>query len=91
MSKLRIALYSVFGLYHLTAFTFTAYLDQNSNDWGLLTSMLAKIPLFKYGALLGLLLIIVDIILSFNANKKSERALIDLQNEINKLKATSSH
>ena len=87
MTKIRIALYFVFGLYHLVAFGFTAYLDLNKNDWSLLTQMLAKISLFKYGTLVGLVLIIVDIALSFQASKKSSIAITDLQNEVNSLKA----
>jgi len=91
MSKLRIALYSVFGLYHLTAFAFTAYLDLNRNDWGLLTNMLTKIPLFKYGTLIGLILIILDLIFSINASKKASKELANLQSEVNELKAKNSN
>jgi hypothetical protein len=87
MTKIRIILFSIFGFYHLFAFAFTAYLDINKNDWGLLTKMLAKIPLFKYGTLLGLILIILDFILSWQASKKAEQAIADLQNEVNALKA----
>ena len=87
MTKLRIALYSVFGLYQLMAFGFTAYLDANKNDWSLLTQMLSKIPLFKYGTLIGLVLIVLDIVLSWQAHKKAAQTITDLQNEVNALKA----
>ena len=87
MTKIRIVLFSIFGFYHLFAFAFTAYLDINRNDWGLLTKMLAKIPLFKYGTLLGLVFIILDFILSWRASKIADETITDLQNEVNALKA----
>jgi membrane protein insertase Oxa1/YidC/SpoIIIJ len=87
MTKVRIALYSIFALYHLISFGFTAYIDLNKNDWSLLTKMLGKISLFKYGTLIGFLLIIVDILLSYQASKKSTDTITDLQNEVNALKA----
>ncbi len=87
MTNIRIALYSIFGLYHVIAFGFTAYLDSNKNDWGLLTQMLTKIPLFKFGTLVGLLLIIIDIVLSWQASKKASTTIKNLQNEVNALKA----
>jgi hypothetical protein len=49
--------------------------------------MLGKISLFKYGTLIGLVLILLDIVLSFQASKKSSIAITDLQNEVNSLKA----
>lgn len=87
MTKVRIALYSVFGLYQLTAFAFTAYLDANKNDWSLLTQMLTKIPLFKYGTLVGLVLITIDFVLSLQSSKKTSKIISDLQHEVNALKA----
>ena len=87
MTKTRIALFSIFGFYHLCAFAFTTYLDINKNDWGLLTKMLTKIPLFKFGALIGLALVILDFILSRQAAKKAANTVNDLQNEVNALKA----
>lgn len=89
MTKIRIVLYSVFGLYQLTAFAFTAYLDANKNDWGLLTQMLAKIPLFKYGTLIGLVLISIDFFLSLQSSRKSSKTIEELKHEVNALKAAA--
>lgn len=87
MNKRRLIFFSIFGLYQIVIFVFTTYIDSQKQDLGVLTSLYGYLHLFKYGAALGLILLLVEFIWSWtsasNANKESEI----LNFEINNLKA----
>jgi len=60
MNKRRLIFFSIFGFYHLLLFIFTAYIDSQKGDLGVLLKVSSYISLFKWGALLGLILLIAD-------------------------------
>ncbi len=53
----------------------------------MLFSMVQYVPLFKYGTLLGLILVIIDVIWSWIINRDSTKEKAALTHELNTLKA----
>lgn len=53
----------------------------------MLFSMVKYVPMFKYGTLLGLLLVIADFVWSWKINKESAKDLETREHELNVLKA----
>lgn len=53
----------------------------------MLFSMVQYVPWFKYGALLGLILVIIDVIWSWIINRESQKEKAALTHELNTLKA----
>ena len=53
----------------------------------MLFSMVKYVPMFKYGTLLGLLLVIADFVWSWKINKESAKDLEAREQELNVLKA----
>jgi hypothetical protein len=84
MKKNRLIFYAIFAVFHLSAFLFTVILDNNTS---LLFSMVQYVPLFKYGTLLGVLLIIGDFVWSWSTAKDAEKEKSALAHELNTLKA----
>ena len=84
MKKNRLIFYAIFALFHIGAFLFTVILDNNTS---LLFSMVQYVPLFKYGTLLGVLLIIADFAWAWVAGKEAEKEKSALSHELNTLKA----
>lgn len=84
MKKNRLIFYAIFALFHIGAFLFTVLLD---NDTSLLFSMVKYVPWFKYGTLIGVLLIISDFIWAWTSIKESEKEKSALSHELNTLKA----
>lgn len=84
MSKNRLIFFCVFAAFHLGAFIFTVVLENNSS---MLFSMVKFIPWFKYGTLLGLILLIIDVVWSWIINRDSQKEKAVLTHELNMLKA----
>lgn len=84
MNRNRLIFYAVFAAFHLGAFIFTIVIENNTT---MLFSMVKYIPWFKYGTLLGLILVIADVIWSWIINKESQRERGALTHELNTLKA----
>ncbi len=84
MKKNRLIFYAIFGVFHLSAFIFTIMLENNTS---MLFSMVKYVPMFKYGTLLGLLLVIADFVWSWKVNKESAKDLEAREHELNVLKA----
>lgn len=84
MKKNRWIFYSVFGLFHLTAFIFTFILDNNTS---LMFKMVSWVPAFKWVTLFGLLLLVADVLWVLSVNKESAKERDALQHELNTLKA----
>ena len=84
MNKRRLIFLLVFGIYHLAALIFTIYMDF---DKSILFSLLDKISLFKYGALLGIILFAVEGLWSWRDAKDAEREREAMRLENNTLKA----
>jgi len=87
MNKRRVIFFAIFGVYHLIIFAFTSYIDAQKQDLGVLTRMYGSLHLFKYGAILGVLLFVIDFIWSWRFSKSSEKEQEELKFEINNLKA----
>ena len=84
MSKIRIILFSILAIYHLAAVAFTIYMERNAS---FLFDLIGKITLFKYGTLLGLILLLLDFLFSWQASKNANAEINNLQKEVNALKA----
>ncbi len=84
MKKNRLIFYAIFAAYMLGAFIFTLILENNT---AMLFSMVQYVPWFKYGTLLGLILVIIDVIWSWFIYRESQREKDALQHELNTLKA----
>src|SRR5687768_16044392 len=84
MKKNRLIFYGLFAAYNLGAFIFTLILENNTS---MLFSMVQYVPLFKYGTLLGLILVIIDVIWSWIINRDSTKEKAALTHELNTLKA----
>jgi hypothetical protein len=84
MNRNRLIFYSVFGLFHLSAFVFTVMLDNNT---GLLFKMVSYVPSFKWLTLFGLLLLVADVVWAFFIHRNSSKEKAALTLELNTLKA----
>jgi ABC-type phosphate transport system permease subunit len=62
MKKSRLIFFAIFAAWHLFVFLFSLYVKSKQGDLGFLYSLLAKIPIFIYGSLFGLLLLLTDFI-----------------------------
>lgn len=87
MNKRRLIFFTIFGVYHLIILVFTSYIDAQKQDLGVLTRMYGLLYLFKYGAILGLLLFATDFIWTWKTSRASQKEQESLDFEINKLKA----
>ncbi|HMP99133.1 MAG TPA: hypothetical protein PKC24_05075 [Cyclobacteriaceae bacterium] len=87
MSKHRLIFYAVFVLFHLVIVIFTLHADSQKENLQYLIRMQGNIHLFKYGAFLGLILMIADIAWSFLVGRNAASEKKELNLEINNLKA----
>lgn len=84
MKKNRLIFYAIFAGFNLASFIFTIILENNT---AMLFRMVQYVPWFKYGALLGLILVIIDVIWSWIINRDSQKEKAALSHELNTLKA----
>jgi hypothetical protein len=87
MKKNRIIFYAVFAAFHLFLVFFTLYIESNKNDFSFLSSILKWMSILKYGAFLGLILLIVDVVWASLNSRDSQREKDVLTSELNTLKA----
>ena len=87
MSRRQIIFFVIFGFYHLLVLLFTSYIDMQKQDLSVLTRLYGFIYLFKYGAFLGLVLVAIDFIWTWMANRASRKQLETLTSEVIDLKA----
>jgi hypothetical protein len=87
MKRNRLIFYAVFAAFHLFLVFFTIYVESNKNDFSFLTQMLKWVSILKYGAMLGLALLIIDVLWDRSTAKESERERDALAHELNTLKA----
>lgn len=66
MNIRRIVFLSIFGAYQLSVFLFTLLVEFKD---GYIYTLLNKISLFKYGALLGLVLFVIEFLFVKNDTK----------------------
>ena len=69
MNTRRIIFLSIFGVYQLSVFLFTLIVEFKD---GYIYTLLNKVSLFKYGALIGLILFVIEFFLVKNDSKNSK-------------------
>ncbi|MFY8037489.1 MAG: hypothetical protein ACOVMQ_09995 [Cyclobacteriaceae bacterium] len=84
MNKRRLIFLLVFGTYHLAALIFTVYMDLDNT---ILFSLIDKIGLFKWGALIGIVLFGTEVFWTWRDVKNAEREREAMRLENNTLKA----
>jgi hypothetical protein len=84
MTKNRLIFYAIMTAFSLGAFIFTLILENNTQ---MLFSMVQYVPWFKYGTLLGLILVIIDVIWSWFISRESQQEKSALTHELNTIKA----
>lgn len=87
MKKNRLIFYSIFAFFQLSIFLFTVYMDVQKDNLDLLFALLRKIWMLKYGALVGLLLLAVDVIWFMKSERDHQKEKAIAQTEMNNLKA----
>ena len=87
MNQRRLIFLSIFGVYHLCIFALTLFMETQKNDLSLLYSLFGKITLFKYGAIIGLILFSVEAFWSWRDQKNAIKEKEALRHENNVLKA----
>ena len=87
MNKKRLIFYSIFGAFHLFLVIFTFYVESQKDDFNFLFKILGWMNIMKWGAVLGLLLVIIDVIWSWIFNHDSQKEKAALTHELNTLKA----
>lgn len=87
MTRNRIIFYLVFGVFHLAAFIFTVVLSNNAKNIDMLLQLASWIPMFKWGTLFGLSLLIADVIWDYSVQKNHQKTRDALTHELNMLKA----
>jgi len=69
MNTRRIIFLSIFGLYQISILAFTIYMESKKNDLNFLFEVFKDIALFKYGAMIGVLLLVIEFFWSRNDAK----------------------
>jgi hypothetical protein len=87
MKKSRLIFFAVFAAFHVFLAIFTIYMDSQKGDFAFLTNMLKLLPLMKYGAFLGLTLLVIDVAWSWKTNKDTQKEKDALTTELHTLKA----
>lgn len=70
MNIRRTIFLSVFGIYQLCFFLFTVYMETRKDDFNFLLDMFKRISLFKWGALIGVVFLVVEVIWTRYDSKK---------------------
>ncbi|MBX2915894.1 MAG: hypothetical protein KF856_11560 [Cyclobacteriaceae bacterium] len=86
MNQRRRIFFAIFGLYHIFIFMFVMYVESRK-DLSDLLSLYSSVKLFKYGALLGVVLFIIDVIWHFVELRVTRKEHESLRHENNTLKA----
>ena len=87
MTQRRIVFFSIFGTYQLLILIFTLFVDGQQKNISFLFGLFDKIYIFKYGAILGVILIAVDFIWSWRDIKSAAKHEEAMRLENNTLKA----
>jgi hypothetical protein len=87
MKKLRLTIYILFFGFNISLFLFSIYVETFDNIFELGSLILPKIPYMKYGALIGLILVIVDFIMDKAEKKVLSMEVEKIKNELNAVKA----
>lgn len=86
MNQRRRIFFAIFGLYHIFIFIFVIYVESRK-DLSDLLSLYNSLKLFKYGALLGVVLFAIDVVWHFIEMRTARKEHETLRHENNTLKA----
>jgi hypothetical protein len=87
MKKNRLIFYLIFGAFHLFIFFFSLYMDSNKDNFQVLIQMQKSIWLIKYGSMIGLVLLVIDVVWLMRGEKDHAVEKKNLEHELNTLKA----
>lgn len=87
MNKRRRIFFIIFGAYHVLVVSFVLFIEAQKEDLGLLYGLYSKISLMRNGAILGLLLFVVDFVWTWFENKSAAKSKDIMTHENNTLKA----
>jgi len=87
MKKLRLIIYILFFTFNISLFLFTVYIETFDNIFELGKLILPNISYMKYGALIGVILVVVDFIVDKAEKSLLTREIEKTRNELNAVKA----
>ena len=87
MKKNRLIFYAIFAAFHLFIFFFSLYMDSNKDNFQVLIAMQSRIWMIKYGSIIGLILLVVDVVWVSRGEKQHAVEKKALEHELNTLKA----
>jgi len=87
MNRNRLIFYLIFGVFHVFLVIFTFYVDSQKDDFNFLFKILSWMNIMKWGTVLGLILVSIDVIWSWIINRDSQTEKAALTHELNTLKA----
>ncbi len=87
MNQRRRIFFYIFGVYHLFILFFVIYVESQKEDLSVLYGLYSKISMLKYGAVLGIILFVVDFAWSWFESRNNRKEHDTLLHENNTLKA----
>ena len=87
MKKLRLIIYILFFTFNIALFLFTVYIESYDNIFELGKLILPNISYMKYGALIGVILVVVDFIVDKAEKGVLVKEVEKTRNELNAVKA----
>jgi len=87
MNRNRLIFYAVFAVFHIFLMIFSFYVDSQKNDFNFMLKILNWVSVLKWGAVLGFILVSLDVIWSWIINRDSQKEKGALVHELNTLKA----
>lgn len=87
MKKFRLIIYILFFTFNIALFLFTLYIETFENIFELGSLILPKIPYMKYGAVVGVILVIIDFVIDKAEKKALQAEISKIESELNATKA----
>ncbi len=87
MNQRRRIFFIIFGTYHLVTLFLILFIEAQKEDLGLLYGLYSKIWMMRYGAMLGVLLFVIDFTWNWIENRNTIREKEVMRHENNTLKA----
>ena len=87
MKKYRLIFYIIFFFFHVFLFSFSLYVDSQSENFGYLLKLQGYIQYMKYGTFFGLILVSIDFMMDKIEIGKLNKKMESLRNESNSWKA----
>jgi hypothetical protein len=87
MNQRRRIFFIIFGSYHLLILFFVLFIEAQKEDLSLLYGLYSKLWMMRYGAMLGVLLFVIDFIWNWIETRNGDREKDIMRHENNTLKA----